>query len=99
GMGRTAAGILVRVSKGQALGEVDEVGHVDPATPIHLLIPVADRDRMLWLAEKAAELNVASWSPVMWHRSKSVSPRGEGQTFRGKIRARMVSAMLQSRSA
>jgi 16S rRNA (uracil1498-N3)-methyltransferase len=99
GVGNTGAGILVRVSKSQALVEVDEVGYVEPPLPIHLLVPVADRERMLWLAEKAAELNVTSWRPVLWQRSKSVSPRGEGVTYRAKVRARMLSAMLQSRSA
>lgn len=99
GAGNTATGQLVRVGKSQALVEVESAEVVDPLPPIHLLVPVADRDRMLWLAEKAAELNVASWRPVLWRRSKSVSPRGEGQTFRAKVRARMISAMLQSRSA
>jgi 16S rRNA (uracil1498-N3)-methyltransferase len=51
---------------------------------------------MLWLAEKATELGVTSWRPVVWRRSKSVSPRGEGPTFQGKIRARMISALIQS---
>jgi 16S rRNA (uracil1498-N3)-methyltransferase len=99
GQGHTASGQLVRIQKSQALVEVNETADVAPAPPIHLLVPVADRDRMLWLAEKAAELNVASWRPVLWHRSKSVSPRGEGRTFQTKVRARMISAMLQSRSA
>src|SRR5690606_26704830 len=67
--------------------------------PVHLLLPVADRDRMLWLAEKAAELGVTSWRPVLWHRSRSVSPRGEGMTFQGKVRARMISALKQSGGA
>jgi len=99
GAGNTGAGVLVRVSKSQALVEVEETAYVDPPAPIHLLVPVADRERMLWLAEKAAELNVATWRPVLWQRSKSVSPRGEGVTYRAKVRARMLSAMLQSRSA
>jgi len=99
GAGHIANGTLIRVTKSQAVVEVASVDLVEPAAPIHLLVPVADRDRTLWLAEKAAELNVASWRPVLWHRSKSVSPRGEGQIFRGKVRARMISAMLQSRSA
>jgi len=54
---------------------------------------------MLWLAEKATELGITSWRPVMWRRSKSVSPRGEGSTFQGKVRARMTSALLQSGGA
>jgi 16S rRNA (uracil1498-N3)-methyltransferase len=57
---------------------------------------VADRERMLWLAEKVTELGVTSWRPVVWRRSKSVSPRGEGPTFQAKIRARMTAALIQS---
>jgi 16S rRNA (uracil1498-N3)-methyltransferase len=34
-----------------------------------LLAPVADRDRMLWLAEKTVELGLTSWRPVVWRRS------------------------------
>jgi 16S rRNA (uracil1498-N3)-methyltransferase len=51
---------------------------------------------MLWLAEKCAELAAASWRPVLWRRSRSVRPRGEGPTFAGKVRARMVAALEQS---
>jgi 16S rRNA (uracil1498-N3)-methyltransferase len=51
---------------------------------------------MLWLAEKVTELAVTSWRPVVWRRSKSVSPRGEGPTFQAKVRARMTSALIQS---
>ena len=99
GAGHTASGTLVRLGRKNALLEVDEVIDVTPAVAIHLLVPVADRDRMLWLAEKAAELNIASWRPVLWQRSRSVSPRGDGPTFRSKVRSRMISALLQSRSA
>lgn len=99
GAGNTASGTLVRLGRKNGLVEVDRVQKVVPAPVIHLLVPVADRDRMLWLAEKAAELNIASWRPVLWQRSRSVSPRGDGPTFRGKVRSRMIGAMLQSRSA
>jgi 16S rRNA (uracil1498-N3)-methyltransferase len=54
---------------------------------------------MLWLAEKATELGVTTWRPVLWRRSRSVSPRGEGTTFQAKIRARMISAHEQSGGA
>jgi 16S rRNA (uracil1498-N3)-methyltransferase len=54
---------------------------------------------MLWLAEKATELGITSWRPVVWRRSKSVSPRGEGPTFQAKVRARMTSALIQSGGA
>ncbi|MDQ2668526.1 MAG: 16S rRNA (uracil(1498)-N(3))-methyltransferase [Gemmatimonadota bacterium] len=99
GAGRSASGTLVRLGRKNALVEVDDSRQVPPPPAIHLLVPVADRDRMLWLAEKAAELNIASWRPVLWHRSRSVTPRGDGPTFRGKVRTRMIAALLQSRSA
>jgi 16S rRNA (uracil1498-N3)-methyltransferase len=99
GAGQIASGLLVRLGRRNALVEVDETEDVDAPPAIHLLVPVADRDRMLLLAEKVAELNVASWRPVLWQRSRSVSPRGDGPTFRNKVRARMIGALLQSRSA
>jgi 16S rRNA (uracil1498-N3)-methyltransferase len=64
-----------------------------------MLVPVADRDRMLWLAEKCTELGAASWRPVVWSRSRSVSPRGEGAAFEGKVRARMAGALAQCEGA
>jgi 16S rRNA (uracil1498-N3)-methyltransferase len=54
---------------------------------------------MLWLAEKAAEFGVASWQAVRFQRSSSVSPRGEGETFHTKVRARMIGALEQSGGA
>lgn len=99
GAGTVATGTLVKLAKQAAHVEVEQVEHVAQPAPLHLLLPVADRDRMLWLAEKAAELAVTSWRPVVWRRSKSVSPRGEGVTFHGKVLARMESALLQSHGA
>jgi 16S rRNA (uracil1498-N3)-methyltransferase len=96
GAGTIGAGTLVRHSRSQAVVDVDEVEHVDAPAPVHLILPVADRDRMLLLAEKATELGVTSWRPVLWRRSRSVGPRGEGVTFHGKVRARMTAALTQS---
>jgi len=96
GAGRAALGTLVKVSKSSALVDITETSDLARPAPIHLLAPIADRDRMLWLAEKATELAVTSWRPVVWRRSKSVSPRGEGPTFQAKVRARMTSALIQS---
>jgi 16S rRNA (uracil1498-N3)-methyltransferase len=96
GAGRSALGTLVRVSKSSALVDISETSELPRPAPIHLLAPVADRERMLWLAEKATELGVTSWRPLVWRRSKSVSPRGEGSMFQGKVRARMTSALVQS---
>ncbi len=96
GAGRAAVGTLVKVSRTSALIEVSEINEMSRPAPIHLLAPVADRDRMLWLAEKVTELGVTSWRPVVWRRSKSVTPRGEGPTFQAKVRARMTAALIQS---
>ena len=96
GAGKAAVGTLVKASRTSALVDVSEISEIPRASPIHLLAPVADRDRMLWLAEKTVELGVTSWRPVIWRRSKSVSPRGEGPTFQAKVRSRMTSALIQS---
>lgn len=99
GLGARGEGVLVRLAKRHAAVRVDTATTVEPAPAVHLLLPIADRDRMLWLAEKATELAATSWRPVMWKRSKSVSPRGEGPTFQQKVVARMASALEQSRGA
>jgi len=99
GAGHVALGTLVRLTKSAAHVEVTSVTTVPPPRAVHLLVPVADRDRMLWLAEKAAELGCTSWRPVVWRRSRSVSPRGEGVSFLAKVQARMRLALGQSHGA
>jgi 16S rRNA (uracil1498-N3)-methyltransferase len=99
GAGIAAQGTVVKISRTSALVDVLEAHEVPRPAPIHLLAPVADRERMLWLAEKATELGITSWRPVAWRRSKSVSPRGEGPMFQAKVRARMTSALIQSGGA
>lgn len=99
GHGGVGVGSVVRLTKSQAIVEVSAAHTVSPLPPVHLLVPVADRDRMLWLAEKAAELGATSWRPVLWRRSRSVSPRGEGVSFQAKVRARMEGALAQSEGA
>jgi 16S rRNA (uracil1498-N3)-methyltransferase len=95
GAGTVAWGQLVRLGRTEAGVEVDRLERVMPLPEIHLIAPVADRERMLLLAEKATELGVCSWRPVLWRRSRGVSPRGEGVTFHGKVRARMIAALTQ----
>ncbi len=99
GNGTVGSGTLVRLGKAHMQVDVQRVETVEPPPAVHMLVPVADRDRMLTLAEKCAELGAASWRPVMWRRSKSVSPRGEGMVFQSKVRARMIGALEQSGSA
>jgi len=99
GAGSVATGLLIRIARTEAAVELEEVRRVGPLPEVHLIAPVADRERMLLLAEKATELGVASWRPVLWRRSRGVSPRGEGITFNGKVRARMIAALTQSGGA
>ena len=96
GAGRQAVGSIVHIGKKDAEVSIDDVMTSPRGAPVHLVVPVADRDRMMWCAEKCAELGAASWRPVLWTRSRSVAPRGEGEPFATKVRARMVSALIQS---
>jgi 16S rRNA (uracil1498-N3)-methyltransferase len=96
GAGTVAEGQLTLLTTHQAVASVTSVHHAPPPPAVHLLVPIADRDRMLWLAEKATEIGLTSWRPVRWRRSRSVSPRGEGEGFAEKVRARMCAAIEQS---
>jgi 16S rRNA (uracil1498-N3)-methyltransferase len=99
GAGRRAIGSIVSMNKKTTSVVIDSIEHVLAPRAIHLRVPIADRERMLWLAEKSTELGVASWQAVRFRRSASVSPRGEGDAFREKILARMISALEQSGGA
>ena len=99
GAGTTSDGSIARIQKSSVSVDVGEVTTHGPPRDLHVMVPIGDRDRMLWLAEKMTELGVASWRPVMYRRSRSVSPRGEGAGFQNKARARAVSALEQSGAA
>jgi 16S rRNA (uracil1498-N3)-methyltransferase len=99
GQGAIGEGVLTQLAKRHATVAVEQVELRESQAPIHLMLPVADKDRMLWVAEKATELGVASWRPVVFKRSKHVNPRGEGLVFQQKVRARMASALEQSGGA
>lgn len=96
GAGTRASAELARLRRNELEARVIEREVVPRPRAIHLRAPVADRDRMLWLAEKATELGIASWQAVRFRRSVSVAPRGEGTGFAAKLRARMISALEQS---
>ncbi|HVF38804.1 MAG TPA: RsmE family RNA methyltransferase [Gemmatimonadaceae bacterium] len=96
GVGNAASGVISRTAKRSLTVDVTDVWTIEPLPAVHLIAPVADRDRMLLLAEKATELGATSWRPVMWRRSKSVGPRGDGPTFQARVRGRMIAALTQS---
>jgi 16S rRNA (uracil1498-N3)-methyltransferase len=115
GVKRLKVGDVVRLTSGdgrRALGTITELAKrrltialegrvelLEPPPRVELWAPVGDRERMLLLAEKAVELGVSAWRPIVYRRSRSVSPRGEGDAFREKLRQRMVSALEQCGSA
>jgi 16S rRNA (uracil1498-N3)-methyltransferase len=99
GQGAIGEGRIVRLARQSLVVDVETEGEIEAPPPIHVLVPIADRDRMLMLAEKCAELGAASWRPVLFRRSRSVQGRGEGTTFRMKVRARMAAALEQSGGA
>jgi len=101
GDGRRVAATISELGKRKLLVSIagETVEQVPPPQRVELWAPVGDRERMLWLAEKATELGLSVWRPVIYRRSRSVNPRGEGEAFREKVRARMVSALEQSGGA
>lgn len=96
GHGNAGTGAIARVSKRSVTVDVAEVVQISAFLPVHLMVPVADRDRMLYLAEKCTELAATSWRPVMWRRSRSVGPSGDGPAFQSRLKGRMVAALTQS---
>ena len=99
GRGTVATGLLLNVGKRAVTAAINHAELLPGPSELTALVPVADRDRMLWAAEKCVELQVTRWQPVLYERSKSVSPRGEGEKFAAKVRARMESALEQSGGA
>ena len=96
GVGGQGVGSIARLTKSSIEIAIDDVRRAPRTPQVHMLVPIADRDRMLWCAEKCTELGATSWRPVMWNRSRSVSPRGEGASFRPRLMARMKSALVQA---
>ena len=101
GAGRRAEGRVDELSKKTCVVALLDVPveQVPEPRSIEIWAPVSDRDRMLLLAEKCVELGLSAWRPIIYARSRSVSPRGEGETFREKLRLRQVSALEQSGGA
>ena len=99
GRGQIAAGLITSIDRKLVDVEVRSLHSIPQPTPLDVIVPVADRDRLLTAAEKCAELQVTSWRPAMFTRSHSVNPRGEGPKFRDKVLARMRAALEQSGGA
>ena len=99
GVGVMAAGRLSQGHRGSWQVEIEGSETVQREAGIRFFAPVADRARLLWLAEKACEVGIETWSLVRFARSSSVAARGEGAGFQAKVRARMISALEQGGQA
>jgi 16S rRNA (uracil1498-N3)-methyltransferase len=99
GIGYQGIGRVASLGKRSMVVTIERIVYPRQPRPLHLFVPVADKERMLWLAEKATEFQISTWTPVMYNRSRSVSPRGEGEAFDKKLRARMIAALEQSGGA
>jgi 16S rRNA (uracil1498-N3)-methyltransferase len=101
GDGRRVHGVIALLTRQRLEVECDHASlEIVPALPhVALWAPVGDRERMLLLAEKAVELGASSWRSIVYRRSRSVAPRGEGPAFLEKLRARMIAALEQSGGA
>ncbi|HKH94079.1 MAG TPA: RsmE family RNA methyltransferase [Gemmatimonadaceae bacterium] len=97
GDGRRAHGDVAVLDKRRLEIECDLASLDLVPAPAHVALwaPVGDRDRMLLLAEKSVELGASAWRSVVYRRSRSVTPRGEGAAFQEKLRLRMVAALEQ----
>jgi 16S rRNA (uracil1498-N3)-methyltransferase len=101
GDGRRVTGELSELARRRATVAIDSatLEVIAPPATLQLLAPVGDRERILFLAEMAVELGISGWRPVVYRRSRSVTPRGEGEAFREKVRLRMIAALEQSGAA
>lgn len=97
GDGRRTPGEIVELSKRRlVVALVDDEIEQSPAPPrVELWAPIGDRERMLMLAEKSVELGASVWRPIVYNRSRSVTPRGEGDAFRDKVKSRQIGALEQ----
>lgn len=96
GAGTMGRGRVARLGKREMEISVERVEQFPARSELRLCAPIADRERMLWTAEKTTELGITSWQSVRFRRSASVTPRGEGPAFAEKLRARMIAALEQS---
>lgn len=66
---------------------------------VELAVAVGNRNRMLWLIEKAAEFGIETISLLETERSRSVSDAGRSVAFRDKAERRALAALKQSGGA
>lgn len=108
---RAASGEEIRLLDGQgALGqgrlrlgdeavvEVETVHRLARPAPLTLAVGLGDRDRFLWLAEKATELGVTDLLPLETERTAGVATRLRGDRLE-RLRSRAREALKQCQTA
>jgi 16S rRNA (uracil1498-N3)-methyltransferase len=99
GRGAVGWGVVSAISRNGARVTIDRIESVARPKALEVVLPVADRERMLFAAEKCVELQATSLRPGHFSRSASVTQRGEGPRFREKMVARMRTSLEQSGGA
>lgn len=94
GRGRTWRCRLEAVGGGAVCVLQEPVGH-PPRLPVRLGFAVAQKERTLWLVEKAVELGAATLEPVEFARSRSVADAARSDAFWRKAERRAVAALKQ----
>lgn len=97
GAGTRLAGVVRRDGKRWQL-YVEQVVQAPPPPETLLAVGGGDKDRFLWLAEKAAELGVTTLVPIETARSRHVENRLRPGTI-DKARRRVLEACKQSGNA
>ncbi|MEI2721258.1 MAG: RsmE family RNA methyltransferase [Gemmatimonadales bacterium] len=88
GVGAAATGAIIREGKRWQF-RAERITQDPPPAPLLLAVGGGDKDRFLWLAEKAAELGVTVLVPLETARSRHVENRlREGTIEKGRRRAR-----------
>lgn len=86
---------LERLERREAACTLLETREPPPGLPAELAFAVANKDRTLWLVEKAVELGARVLQPVEFARSRSVADAARSAGFWRKARRRAVAALKQ----
>lgn len=95
GRGRRWLATLGAVDRRSARCTLDREAAGDPKPVARLWAPVGNKDRGLWLVEKAVELGAAELRLVEWERSRSVADAGRSVGFLEKCARRAREALKQ----
>jgi 16S rRNA (uracil1498-N3)-methyltransferase len=95
GRGSRWIATLAVLDRRSALCTLDREAAGDPKPLARLWAPVGNKDRALWLVEKAVEVGAAELRLVEWERSRSVADAGRSVGFLEKCARRAREALKQ----